>query len=63
MGNRLRELEERHQRLIAEIDWKRQRLQAAVSTTDQWVRIARLVMLGVRRASRLRQYWNHSTQP
>lgn len=63
MSNRLRELDERHRRLVAEIDWQRSRLQAAVSTTDHWVRIARLVMLGVRRASRLRQYWNHSTQP
>jgi hypothetical protein len=63
MSDRLRELDERHRRLVAEIEWQRGRLQAAVSTTDHWIRIARLVMLGVRRASRLRQYWNHSTQP
>lgn len=63
MSNRVKDLERRRLRLIEEAGEQRDRLRADSAVTGHWIRVARLIVLGARRATRLYRYWNHSTQP
>ena len=63
MNERQKDLERRRLWLLAEADRQRRRLIADGEAADHWIRLTRMIVLGVRRAARLHQYWNHSTQP
>lgn len=63
MSRRRLELEERRRALVVEARWQRRRLQGDAKVADHWIRLARMIVTGARRASRLYRYWNHATQP
>jgi len=63
VSSRLKELERRRLRLVEEAGEQRERLRADSAVAGHWIRVARLIVLGARRATRLYRYWNHSTQP
>jgi hypothetical protein len=63
VSKRLKELERQRLWLAAQIDSQRLRLQAEGQAAAHWTRVARMIAVSARRASRLYRYWNHSTQP
>jgi hypothetical protein len=63
VSNRVKELERRRLRLLEEAAEQRRRLQQDSAVAGHWIRVARLIVLGARRATRLYRYWNHSTHP
>lgn len=63
MNQRQKDLERERQWLIAQCARQRRRLSEDSAIARHWLNLARIVAISARRAARLYQYWNHSTQP